>query len=289
MNGAIVPLTHKLKTGDTVEIIAAKSGGPSQDWMNPELGFAAMARTRGKVRTWFNQLHLQEQIARGRDELDTELARLGKSTYNLESLAKTLGFESVDDLCLTIAKDEISNRAIEAVVVPQTQKKAADEPMIPVKPAQPRAHHDNGQILVAGVGSLLTQLAKCCHPVPPDEIVGFVSRGRGVVVHRADCPNVKNLMEQSKERLIEVSWGEAPEDTLYPMEILVLARDRIGLLKDVTDVFIRLKINITNVNTQTVKNVARLKFGVEVAGAALMQQALKEILEVKGVISAHRS
>lgn len=119
--------------------------------------------------------------------------------------------------------------------------------------------------------------------------MGFVSRGRGVVVHRADCPNVKNLMEQSKERLIEVSWGEAPEDTLYPMEILVLARDRIGLLKDVTDVFIRLKINITNVNTQTVKNVARLKFGVEVAGAALMQQALKEILEVKGVISAHRS
>lgn len=289
VNGAIVPLTHKLKTGDTVEIIAAKSGGLSQDWMNPELGFAAMARTRGKVRTWFNQLHLQEQIARGRDELDTELARLGKSTYNLESLAKTLGFESVDDLCLTIAKDEISNRAIEAVVVPQTQKKAADEPVIPVKPAQPRAHHDNGQILVAGVGSLLTQLAKCCHPVPPDEIVGFVSRGRGVVVHRADCPNVKNLMEQSKERLIEVSWGEAPEDTLYPMEILVLARDRIGLLKDVTDVFIRLKINITNVNTQTVKNVARLKFGVEVAGAALMQQALKEILEVKGVISAHRS
>ena len=132
VNGAIVPLTHNLKTGDTVEIIAAKSGGPSQDWMNPELGFAAMARTRGKVRTWFNQLHLQEQIARGRDELDTELARLGKSTYNLESLAKTLGFESVDDLCLTIAKDEISNRAIEAVVVPQTQKKAADEPMIPV-------------------------------------------------------------------------------------------------------------------------------------------------------------
>ena len=143
-------------------------------------------------------------------------------------------------------------------------------------------------MLVVGVDSLLTQLARCCHPVPPDEIVGFVSRGRGVVVHRADCPNLKNLLEQSRERMIEVSWGKVSADAVFPLDLLVLARDRIGLLKDVSDVFIRLKINIAGVNTQTVKGIARLKFGVEVAGTALLGQAIKEIMGLKGVISARR-
>ena len=124
--------------------------------------------------------------------------------------------------------------------------------------------------------------------MPPDEIVGFVSRGRGVVVHRADCPNLKNLLEQSRERMIEVSWGKVSADAVFPLDLLVLARDRIGLLKDVSDVFIRLKINIAGVNTQTVKGIARLKFGVEVAGTALLGQAIKEIMGLKGVISARR-
>lgn len=288
VNGAMVPLTHKIHTGDTVEIIAAKSGGPSRDWMNPELGFAAMPRTRGKVRAWFNAQQLQEQIERGRDKLDRELARLGRSTFKLELLAKTLGFESVEDLCTTFDKGEISTRAIEAAVAP-SEKKAEEAPEPPLRSlqAKPRGRGAGG-VLVVGVDSLLTQLARCCHPVPPDEIVGFVSRGRGVVVHRADCPNLKNLMEHSRERLIDVSWGKPPEDAVYPLEILVLARDRIGLIKDVTDIFIRLKINITHVNTQTMKNVARLRFGLEVTGTALLHQALKEILGVKGVISARR-
>ncbi|MCI6529756.1 MAG: RelA/SpoT family protein [Mesosutterella sp.] len=288
VNGVMVPLTHKIHTGDTVEIIAAKSGGPSRDWMNPELGFAAMPRTRGKVRAWFNAQQLQEQIERGRDKLDRELARLGRSTFKLELLAKTLGFESVEDLCTTFDKGEISTRAIEAAVAP-SEKKAEEAPEPPLRSlqAKPRGRGAGG-VLVVGVDSLLTQLARCCHPVPPDEIVGFVSRGRGVVVHRADCPNLKHLMEHSRERLIDVSWGKPPEDAVYPLEILVLARDRIGLIKDVTDIFIRLKINITHVNTQTVKNVARLRFGLEVTGTALLHQALKEILGVKGVISARR-
>ena len=291
VNGAIVPLTHVLKTGDTVEVIAAKTGGPSRDWMNPELGYAAMARTRGKVRSWFNAQQLQEQIERGREKLDRELARQGKSTFKLELLAKTLGFDSVDELCMVFDKGEISTRAIETAVAPAQAKKPDEEkePQVPVKPLQSKAKGGKGGVLVVGVDSLLTQLARCCHPVPPDEIVGFVSRGRGVVVHRADCPNVKNLLEQSRERLIDVSWGKVADDSVFPLEILVLARDRMGLLKDVSDVFIRLKINITSVNTQTVKNVARLKFGVEVAGTPLLRQALKEILGLKGVISARRS
>lgn len=291
VNGAMVPLTHVLKTGDTVEVIAAKTGGPSRDWMNPELGFAAMARTRGKVRTWFNALQLKEQTERGREKLDKELARLGKSTFKLELLAKTLGFDSVDDLCMVFDKGEISTRAIETAVMPAPAKKPeeAEEEAVPVKPVAPKSKAaGKGGVLVVGVDSLLTQLARCCHPVPPDEIVGFVSRGRGVVVHRADCPNVRNLLEQSRERLIDVSWGKVSDDAVFPLEILILSRDRLGLLKDVSDIFIRLKINITSVNTQTVKNVARLKFGVEVAGTALLAQALKEIMGLKGVISARR-
>ncbi len=289
VNGAMVPLTHRLKTGDTVDIVTAKTGGPSRDWMNPELGFAAMPRTRGKVRTWFNQLQIQEQTERGRMQLNKELARLGKTAFNLELLAKTLGFDSVDELCITLARDEISGRAIENVVSPESVPKKTEElPVVPMKSSQGRNGHGKGKVLVVGVDSLMTQLARCCHPVPPDDIVGFVSRGRGVVVHRADCPNVKSLVEHSKERLIDVSWGEASEETRYPLDVLVLAQDRVGLLKDVTDVLIKQKINITGVNTQTVKNVARLKFGIEVTGGELFHQLLKEIMAVKGVFSARR-
>ena len=294
VNGAMVPLTHRLQTGDTVEVIAAKTGGPSRDWMNPELGYAAMARTRSKVRAWFNAQLLQEQTARGREKLDKELARLGKSTFKLETLAKTLGFESVEELCLSFDKAEISGRAIEAAVTPQEHKAAeeADVPPISIKPAaakSPGQAKPSGKVLVVGVDSLLTQLAKCCHPVPPDDIVGFVSRGRGVVVHRTDCPNVRNMLETSRERMIDVSWGKADPLALYPMEILVLAHNRPGLLKDLSDVLIRLKVTVTGVNSQLSKGLGRLRFGVEIAGASALRELSKEMLAVKGVISVRRA
>ena len=222
VDGMMVPLNTKLKTGQTVEIIAAKVGQPSRDWLNPELGYAASPRTRNKVRQWFNAEQLAQQIAEGRDRLDKELARLGKTAVKLDDLAKRLGFGTVDELCVAFAKEEITLTALaQAVQPPKPAPAPAPEHDLVLRGASSAA--SKGKVLVVGMDSLLTQLARCCHPVPPDEIVGYVTRGRGVMIHRADCPNLKNMVDQDHDRLIEVSWGRAGDDALYRRR----ARDRL--------------------------------------------------------------
>ena len=217
VDGMMVPLNTKLKTGQTVEIIAAKVGQPSRDWLNPELGYAASPRTRNKVRQWFNAEQLAQQIAEGRDRLDKELARLGKTAVKLDDLAKRLGFGTVDELCVAFAKEEITLTALaQAVQPPKPAPAPAPEHDLVLRGASSAA--SKGKVLVVGMDSLLTQLARCCHPVPPDEIVGYVTRGRGVMIHRADCPNLKNMVDQDHDRLIEVSWGRAGDDALYPAD-----------------------------------------------------------------------
>ena len=256
VNGAMVPLNYQLKTGQTVEIIAGKTGGPSRDWLNPELGFAVSARTRTKVRQWFNAQALAQQMQAGREKLDKELARLGKTAFKLEDLAKRLSYDSVDDLCVAFAKEEFSIKALEQAVQPQ-QEERPPEPEVTLARSQQNASRSN--VLVVGVDSLMTQLARCCHPAPPDEIVGFVTRGRGVTIHRMDCPNVKNLAANEQERIIEVSWGNQA-DAVYPVDIYIVARDRQGLLKDISEVLMREKLNITGINTVNVKGDAHMRF-----------------------------
>ncbi|EJW94509.1 GTP diphosphokinase, partial [gut metagenome] len=214
-----------LKTGQTVEIIAGKTGQPSRDWLMPELGYAVSPRTRNKVRQWFNAQHTAEMISEGRERLDKELARLGKTAFKLEDLAKRLGFDDVDDLCLAVGKEEVTATAIQTAVQPP--KPVEPEPEVVVR--QSRRKKGRSDVLVVGVDSLLTQLAQCCHPVPPDEIVGYVTRGRGVTIHRADCPNIRHMNEQDHGRLIEVSWGQEGTDSVFPADILVIAQDRPGL------------------------------------------------------------
>ena len=284
VNGVMVPLNTHLHTGETVEIIAGKTGQPSRDWLNPELGYAASARTRNKVRQWFNAQQTAELLSSGRERLDKELARLGKTAVKLEDLAKRLGYDSVDDVCVAFAKEEITATAIAAAV----------QPPKPVKEVEPevvlhQAQKDNkGRVLVVGGDSLLTQLARCCHPVPPDEIVGYVSRGRGVMIHRADCPNVRNMAEQDHERLIEVSWGSAVGDAVYPAEVLVVAQDRMGLLKDISEVFMREKERVTGMNTQSVKGDQHMHFQIEIHSADGLKRTLAALREVSGVLSARR-
>ena len=285
VNGAMVPLNTKLKTGETVEIITAKTGGPSRDWLNPDLGFAVSPRTRTKVRQWFNAQTLAEMTAAGREKLDRELARLGKTAVKLEDLAKRLGFDTVDDLCVAFSKEEISTRAIEQAVQPQPAEVPA-EPDIVVRNAK---HGGKGNVLVVGMGSLLTQLARCCHPTPPDEIVGFVTRGRGVTIHRIDCPNAKNLAANIQERMIEVSWGDSDDTTMYPIDILIIARDRVGLIKDISEVFLREKQNIIGINTMNVKGDAHMRFSVEVRNTEDIERSLKALRELSGVMSARRA
>lgn len=284
VNGVMVPLNAKLSTGDTVEIIAGKTGQPSRDWLNPELGYAASARTRNKVRQWFNAQQTQALLVEGRDRLDKELARLGKTAMKLDDLAKRLGFENVDDLCIAFAKEEVTLTALAAAVQPP-KTEPEPEPEVVVRESSKKPQ---GRVLVVGMDSLLTQLARCCHPVPPDEIVGYVTRGRGVTIHRADCPNVRNMIEQDHERMIDVSWGRN-SDAVFPVEVLVIAQDRMGLLKDILELFMREKIRITGMSTQSVKGDQHMTFRIEIHSAESLRKTLAGLREVKGVLAARRA
>jgi GTP pyrophosphokinase len=287
VNGAMVPLNTRLATGQTIEILAAKTGGPSRDWLNPELGFLASARSRAKVRQWFNALELAQTIASGRELLEKELQRLGKTAVKLEDLARRLGFSTVDDLCAAVPKEEFHLRSIEQAL----GTVAAPEPApskVPLPLSKPhQAPAGKGQVLVVGVDSLLTSLARCCRPVPPDEIVGFVTRGKGVSIHRAHCANAVSLARKQPERVIEVGWGGEREG-LYPVEVFVLAHDRQGLLRDITEVLAREKMNVVGVNTASTRGEAHMSFTIEVADAAALRRALAQVAEIKGVVAARR-
>ncbi|WP_050828513.1 RelA/SpoT family protein, partial [Bordetella pertussis] len=288
VDGQMVPLNTRLATGQTVEVIAAKSGGPSRDWLNTQLGYLASPRARAKVRMWFNAIELQQRITQGQALVEKELQRLGKTAVNLEQLAQGLGFARADDLYVAAAKDEFSLRQIDAVFQ-QPAPVAEPEPaaLAHARSADSAEKSGKSGVLVVGVGSLLTQLARCCRPAPPDEIAGFVTRGRGVSIHRADCPSYKALAEREPERVIEVAWGKT-SDSFYPVDISVRAQDRPGLLRDLSEVFARQRLNVVGVNTQSRQSLAHMVFTVEVRGGESLHKALDALGEVAGVTSAAR-
>ncbi|MGE8655243.1 MAG: RelA/SpoT family protein [Achromobacter sp.] len=288
VDGQMVPLQTRLATGQTVEIISAKSGGPSRDWLNPQLGFLASPRARAKVRMWFNAIELQQRITQGQALVEKELQRLGKTAINLEQLAQNLGFARADDLYVAAAKEEFSLRQIDAVF--QQPAPAVEPQPAALRHASAGSAEKSGKsgVLVVGVDSLLTQLARCCRPAPPDAIAGFVTRGRGVSIHRSDCHSYLALAAREPERVIEVAWGETPADTFYPVDISVRAHDRPGLLRDLSEVFARLRLNVVGVNTQSRQSLAHMVFTVEVRGGESLARALDALAEVPGVSSAVR-
>ncbi|MBC8119513.1 MAG: bifunctional (p)ppGpp synthetase/guanosine-3',5'-bis(diphosphate) 3'-pyrophosphohydrolase, partial [Burkholderiaceae bacterium] len=286
VDGVIVPLNTSLKTGQTVEIISAKVGGPSRDWLNSDLGFLKSARSRAKVRQWFNALELEQSIAAGRELIEKELQRLGKTALKLDDLAKRLGFGSVDQLAAAATKDEFSIRSIEQALAPPAPVVEPTPGLLIGRPQSVPAA--KGQVLVVGVDSLLTQLARCCRPAPPDEIVGYVTRGKGVSIHRGSCSNLRSLLKRSPERMVDVTWG-ARTDALYPVELLVMAQDRPGLLRDVSEVFAREKLNVIGVNSSSAKGEARMLFTVEIGGSSDVSRVLVAVREVKDVFSARRN
>ena len=285
VDGVIVPLNTPLKNGQTVEIISAKTGGPSRDWLNVELGYLKSPRSRAKVRQWFNAVELEQSIAAGRELIEKEMQRLGKTAVKLDDLAKRLGFASVDELAAAATKDEFSFRSIEqALAPPAIQPEPIPAPLI----GRPRdAPAGKGQVLVVGVDSLLTQLARCCRPAPPDEIVGYVTRGKGVSIHRASCSNLKSLLKRAPERVVDVAWG-TQSDAVYPVELLVLAQDRAGLLRDISEVYVREKLNVVGVNSSSAGGEARMHFTVEIRNAQDVSRVLAAVREVKDVFSARR-
>jgi GTP pyrophosphokinase len=283
VDGALVPLNTPLATGQTVEVVVAKSGGPSRDWLNVDLGYLASARSRAKVRQWFNALEFEQSVAAGREIVEKELQRLGRTAVRLEDLAHRLGFDRVDELCAAATKEEFSIRSIEQALAP-----AVPAPEPPPLVARPRETPGaRGQVLVVGVDSLLTQLARCCRPAPPDEIGGYVTRGRGVSIHRANCTNLQSLIQRQPERVVEVAWGQHA-DAVYPVEIVVVASDRQGLLRDISEVFSREKLNVIGVVTQSQRGEAKMAFTVEVRETGDVGRVCALLREVSGVVGVRR-
>ncbi|NVM88204.1 GTP pyrophosphokinase [Variovorax sp. SG517] len=290
VDGAMVPLNTPLSNGQTVEIIAAKEGGPSRDWLNAELGYLASHRARAKVRAWFNAQITHETVARGREAVEKLLQREGKTAVRLEDLASQLGFKSADHLFEVVGKDEFSLRNIETLLRPPEPAQGADDGVL-IKKSRGSEKSGKGGVLVVGVSSLMTQLAKCCKPAPPDAIRGFVTRGHGVSVHRSDCSNFRTMAAKDGERVIDVEWGAAKKGAdapVYAVDVAVEAADRQGLLRDISDVFAREKMNVIGVQTQSIKGTAWMTFTVEIADAARLTQVLGLVTAVIGVRSARR-
>ncbi|MDQ0071697.1 GTP pyrophosphokinase [Variovorax boronicumulans] len=290
VDGAMVPLNTPLSNGQTVEIIAAKEGGPSRDWLNAELGYLASHRARAKVRAWFNAQITHETVARGREAVEKLLQREGKTAMRLEDLASQLGFKSADHLFEVVGKDEFSLRNIETLLRPPEPAPNPDDG-VQIKKSRGSEKSGKGGVLVVGVSSLMTQLAKCCKPAPPDAISGFVTRGHGVSVHRSDCSNFRMMATRDGERVIDVEWGatkKGGDAPVYAVDVAVEAADRQGLLRDISDVFAREKMNVIGVQTQSVKGTAWMTFTVEIADAARLTQVLGIVTAVVGVRSARR-
>ena len=289
VDGVMVPLNTQLKNGQTVEVTVVREGGPSRDWLNPELGYLVSPRARSKVRAWFNALATDETVAKGRDAVEKLLQRLGKTVVKLEDLAAQLGFNSADDLFEVVGKDEFSLRNIETVLRPPEPLPSEDDQLLLRKPRS-QANPAKGGLLVVGVDSLMTQLAKCCKPAPPDAICGFVTRGKGVSVHRSDCSNLREMVAKNGERVIEVEWGnaKAAEAAVYPVDIAIEAADRQGLLRDISEVFTKEKMNVIGVQTQSIKGTAWMTFTIEVSDAGRLTKVLSVVADLKGVRSARR-
>jgi GTP pyrophosphokinase len=288
VDGAMVPLNTPLKTGQTVDIVISKAAeaGPSRDWLNHNLGYLASPRARAKVRAYFNGIEFEQNLAHGRTRIERELQRLGKTAVSLEEIAQRLDYAKVDDMFIAAAREEFSLRQVESLFgEPPPQDSDA---LHPARIGKGRANSAKSGVLVVGVDKLMTQLARCCKPAPPDAICGFVTRGKGVSIHRADCVSFLRLSQAHAERVIDTAWGDAKSEAVFPVDVAVFASDRQGLLRDISDVFAREKINVVGVRTQSVKGEARMQFTAEVRDAAALNKALHMIREVPGVAEARR-
>jgi GTP pyrophosphokinase len=287
VDGQLVPLNTPLKTGQRVEIITAKHGGPSRDWLNPALGYIHTRSARVKVRAWFSNLALEETLVEGRAIVGKELQRLGQTGASIDELAHKLGFSRADDLHIAAARGELNLRQFHLVARGGDRLAATFLPdEVLARPSRPAK--GNQGILIVGVDKLLTQLARCCKPAPPDEIHGFITRGKGVSIHRMDCSNFANLLAQHPERVIETAWG-GQTTGVFAADIVVDAHDRQGLLRDISEIFTREKLNVVGVNTQSKQGKAHMGFTVEITNLPQLQRTLTLIHEVDGVVGVRRA
>jgi GTP pyrophosphokinase len=274
VNGRMVPLDFQLSNGNVVEIIASKKDkGPSRDWMSPNLGYVKSSHAREKIRQWFKKQEREENLELGREMLDKEIKHLGLEVADREKIARLLKYENMDDFFAAIGCGDVNTQTI-------ALKLAAQERPKPVAEATVKASTSGIQVLGSGAGDMLTNLARCCNPVPGDLITGYITRNRGITIHRQDCYNVEH--EDEKERLVRVEWGHA--DVHYPVKMQVEAWDRVGLVRDISTLLAEEKVNISNMNVNEHKDhTTSLFFDVETTGLPQLSRIMSRIETVSGV------
>jgi GTP pyrophosphokinase len=285
VNGRLVALDYRLRNGDQVEILTAKRGGPSRDWLNPHLGYVKTSRARSKVRQWFKRQNREENIVHGREMLERELKRLGLDETPYDQIAKRFNFDKVDDLMAAIGAGDINAHQIAGRALELARP---EEEILEIPPVRALPPTSATGVRVNGVGDLLTNLARCCNPLPGDDIVGYITRGRGVSIHRQDCPNVLRMKDQ--ERLIEVDWGTDEVTETHPVNVRVEAYDRQGLLRDIASIVADEAINLSAANIATRKkdNVATMMVTLEIADIDQLSRVLARLERLPNVVEARR-
>lgn len=291
INGRIVPLSYSLQTGEQVEIITSKHGTPSRDWLNSNLGYITTSRARAKIVHWFKLQDRDQNVAAGKTQLERELARLGLPAVDFDKLAEKANLKSAEDMFAGLGAGDL--RLAQLVnLAQQLVEPERGEQQLELIPRRPGAIKPGkrGDIQIQGVGNLLTQIAGCCQPLPGDPIVGYITLGRGVSIHRQDCGSVLQLGSREPERIIQVSWGPVPIQT-YPVDIIIRAYDRSGLLRDVSQVLLNEKLNVLAVTTRSNKddNTAAMSLTVEIPGLEALGRLLGRISQLPNIIEARRS
>lgn len=281
INGKLVSLDYALKTGDQVEILTSKQGGPSRDWLNSNLGLVKTQRGRSKIRNWFKKQDRDQNAAQGKIMFEREIKRLGLKNVEVEQLAKSYEFRNVDDFNVAIGCGDLSiGRIVNNLIATE---ETSEDPLLLTKP--PKEQPLTGDsVTVLGLKGLLTVLARCCKPAPGDEIVGYITRGRGATIHRADCPNI--LRMDDRERIVKVSWGELQKT--YPVAIEVKAYDRQGLMGDISTVLGNEGGNLIEIQLKVTHNLATIKLMVEVSDISQLSRLLTRIESLPNVMEAYR-
>lgn len=289
VNGAIVPLTHKLTTGERIEILTAKQPNPSRDWINTHLGYLTTARAKAKVHHWFKLQDYDKNVAEGQALLDRECQRLHLGEIDQEKLAQKLHFKNKKDMFAALGSGELRWVQIYNSLQSQQEVVTKTENITPVIPLRAPTKNRPKGINIAGIGNLLTHTALCCKPAAGDSAIGFITQGRGVAIHRSDCPNILHLMPEQHNRLVEIDWGTG-ENTLYPIDLFIEAYDRPGLVRDISTLVANERLNLVAVTTTTDKmeNKAHIKLTIEIPSIELLSKLFDRIKHVPNVIDVLR-
>ena len=286
VNGRIVPLTYKVQNGDQIEIITGSQPQPSRDWLSPKLGYLAGARARAKVRNWFRQQDRDQHLRQGRELLDRELARLNVRDVPTDVIAKQLKYADTEALCVALGAGDITSASIPTAL----QHIRGTELSERIRPRRPRRKQDTKDAAaVTGIGDLLCNFARCCRPVPPEPIVGYITQGRGVSIHRQDCGNFLGLNRRHPERVLEIGWGES-DAAAYPVDLSVLAFDRSGLIRDITSILADDNANVLDLSSHTDKTSQQvmMDLSVEVVDLPTLSTIIARLEQIPNVVSVRR-